>query len=761
MSASARPPVGSARVPLGGTRVSHASAASDPRLQALAWPLDRLGEALEALARAAGFAPQATEALQPPAAVQSPQAPQAEVAGSPTPAQGDVPATLQAWLDWAAARLGLEVEPATAQVPEVLALLPQAGPALLPLADAQGATTFLLLLPSRGAQLRLLGPDRQVRRWPAARLREALCQPFEAPLAGEIDALLLQAEVAPRRQAAVRAALLRERLADTRLAPWWQLRLPPSAPLAAQAWQAGLPQRLLGMVAVFAALYAGEILAWGLVGEGVLSGRLDGGWLIAWVLLLFTLLPLRVGGSGLQAGFARRAASLLKARLLVGALHLDVDRVRREGVGALLGRVIESSALESLAVGGGLSTVVALIELVAAGVVLSLGAAGGAHLALLAAWALVVALACSRVGLRLADWTRQRLALTHALIEQMVGHRTRLAQEQAARREAQDDAALEGYLHRSQALDRALLPLQVWLPAGWMAASLAVLVPGFLAGMPGGSGTAALAISVGGILLAQRAFAGLAGGLGSLARAGIAWQQVAELYRAGAREGQRLPAVFIPRPDGRGTATAGADTGPLIDAQGLHFAHTGGQPVLRGVDLRIQSGERVLLQGPSGGGKSTLAALLTGLRQPQAGLLLLQGLDAPTLGDQWQAWASAAPQFHENHVLSGTVAFNLLMGRQWPPTRATLAEAEALCQELGLGDLLRRMPAGLQQRIGETGWQISHGERSRLFLARALLQRAPLTVLDESFAALDPENLRQCLGCVQRHAGALVVIAHP
>jgi ATP-binding cassette subfamily B protein len=139
----------------------------------------------------------------------------------------------------------------------------------------------------------------------------------------------------------------------------------------------------------------------------------------------------------------------------------------------------------------------------------------------------------------------------------------------------------------------------------------------------------------------------------------------------------------------------------------------------------------------------------------------MQGLDAPTLGAQWASLATAAPQFHENHVLSGSVAFNLLMGREWPPRAEALAEAQALCEELGLGALLSRMPAGLQQRIGETGWQLSHGERSRLFLARALLQRAPLTVLDESFAALDPQTLARCLACARRHAQGLMVIAHP
>jgi ATP-binding cassette subfamily B protein len=95
-------------------------------------------------------------------------------------------------------------------------------------------------------------------------------------------------------------------------------------------------------------------------------------------------------------------------------------------------------------------------------------------------------------------------------------------------------------------------------------------------------------------------------------------------------------------------------------------------------------------------------------------------------------------------------------------TAADLAEARDSCaEELGLGDLLERMPGGLMQLVGETGWQLSHGERSRVFLARALLQRAPLTVMDESFAALDPETLALCLRCVQQRAQTLVVIAHP
>jgi ATP-binding cassette subfamily B protein len=63
--------------------------------------------------------------------------------------------------------------------------------------------------------------------------------------------------------------------------------------------------------------------------------------------------------------------------------------------------------------------------------------------------------------------------------------------------------------------------------------------------------------------------------------------------------------------------------------------------------------------------------------------------------------------------------------------------------------------------VGDGGWQLSHGERSRIFLARALLQNADVTILDESFAALDPENLKTALDCALERAETLVVIAHP
>jgi ATP-binding cassette subfamily B protein len=183
--------------------------------------------------------------------------------------------------------------------------------------------------------------------------------------------------------------------------------------------------------------------------------------------------------------------------------------------------------------------------------------------------------------------------------------------------------------------------------------------------------------------------------------------------------------------------------------------------VLCGANLEIARGERLVLEGASGGGKSTLVSLLAGVREPNSGRVLIDGFDRCTLGaDEWRRRLAAAPQFHENHVLAETFAFNLFLGHPAILTLSDFEEARAICDELGLRDLLDRMPAGMLQMVGETGWQLSHGERSRLYIARALLQDAELVVLDESFAALDPQNLKRAVECVVKRARSLLVIAH-
>jgi ATP-binding cassette subfamily B protein len=210
-------------------------------------------------------------------------------------------------------------------------------------------------------------------------------------------------------------------------------------------------------------------------------------------------------------------------------------------------------------------------------------------------------------------------------------------------------------------------------------------------------------------------------------------------------------------------AVTPSTTGKALQARHVCFTHQGRvDPALKACTLEVERGDRVLLEGGSGSGKSTFASLLAGFRRPSAGVILAGGLDRQTLGDtNWRRLVATAPQYHENHILSAPLGFNLLLARPYPHSERDMREARDLCHELGLGPLLERMPGGLDQMVGETGWQLSQGERSRVFLARALLQNADFVLLDESLAALDPENLRQCLDCVMRQAKTLMVIAHP
>ncbi|MCI5126302.1 MAG: ATP-binding cassette domain-containing protein [Candidatus Electrothrix sp. AR5] len=275
-------------------------------------------------------------------------------------------------------------------------------------------------------------------------------------------------------------------------------------------------------------------------------------------------------------------------------------------------------------------------------------------------------------------------------------------------------------------------------------------------------GVSMFAVSLGGTLLAALALDQLVQSVYQFLKTVMSWEQVYPLYQAACREQARKTPQFVP-------ATCFKEKEkkyPVIQAEKLSFSYPdAGQVksvVLDQCDLTVQAGQYVLLEGASGCGKSTLAVLLSGLRQPDSGSLHLFGFSLASLGEEaWRKRVVIAPQFHQNYVLTETLAFNLLMGRGWPPSQEDLMEAETVCRELGLEELLEAMPSGLQQMVGEGGWRLSHGERSRLFIARTLLQKADLIILDESFAALDPETLQIALFCVLRRAKALLLIAHP
>jgi ATP-binding cassette, subfamily B, bacterial len=704
-------------------------------LAALAWPLDRCAEAIEALARHAGLQPTGSAVGYPMQSFESDQG-------------------IEVYVERVCARLGIAAESVATNGAEVYELLRSAAPALL-LYRTEQAQGVLLLLGTTSRVVKLLDPQLRITKQPLERVRAAVCEHMEAPVVADVDALLAHADISQNERPAIRSVLVQQRLADKRFENCFLLRAPPGTSFLKQLLNAQLPGRLCAMLFAYAALYAFEIFGWSLIGRGALGGTLDAGWLLAWALLLLCMVPLRFIGGWLQGGMSIDAGTLLKQRLLAGALNMEAQTIRQQGGGQLLSRVIESQALESLALNGGFAVLVALLELALAAWVLALGAGGVVHVLALLAWLVVTALLTWRYGRRLRDWTHARLDLTHDLVERMVGHRTRIVQKAPADQHEGEDESLERYVSKSRRFDRAFVPLAGGLPRGWLIVGLLGLAPAFIFGS---ADATSLAIALGGVLLAYRAFAAVVAGLAALLRAGIAAKEVMPLFSAAQKTDEAAGVSAHPV-----SRTASQETNKvLVQIRDLVFRYRPhGEPVIDRCNLIIQRGDRVLLEGSSGGGKSTLASLLVGLLRPESGLLLLDGLDRATLGDAWRQLSTAAPQFHENYILTGTLAFNLLMGRRWPASDEDLAEAEELCRELGLGELIDRMPSGLMQIVGETGWQLSHGERSRVYLARALLQDAELVVLDESFAALDPETLERCLRCALARAATLVVIAHP
>jgi ATP-binding cassette subfamily B protein len=640
---------------------------------------------------------------------------------------------------------------------EVAGLVRGAGPALLRLPGA-GAPCFLALLKGTRRTVTLLGPDLAVHRRPLEAVCATLCQNLETPLQADVERLLDGVGIARRRRARVRAALLRQRLSTARLSDCWLLRLPAGTPVWRQLRHAGVWQRLLALLGVHAVQYGLWLLSWWLLGRGALEGRLDRGWLLAWVLLLLTLVPLRMLVTWLQGTLAISVGGLLKGRLLAGVLRLAPEEMRHQGVGQLLGSVIEAEAVEALALNGGVLGLVAGLELSMAVALFGLVPGGGPLIFLLLAWGGLTGLVGWRALRQRQHWTAARLGLTHDLVERLVGHRTRLAQEAPAHWHDGEDRALAHYLELARGMDRTTAVLLALVPRGWMLLGVLGVTPAFLIGA---TAPATLAVHLGGVLLAAVAYKKLATGLWHLTGAVIAWQQVAPLVHAATRP-DLATAPSLGQVPAASLGVTGA-TAPVLEAHDLVFRYRErGAPILHGCSLRVWPGERILLEGSSGGGKSTLATLLLGLRLPDSGLVLLGGLDRHTLGAAgWRRRVVAAPQFHDNHVFTGTVAFNLLLGRRWPPYPEDLAQAEALCRALGLGALLDRMPAGLLQMVGETGWQLSQGERSQFYIARTLLHGADCLILDESFAALDPETLCQALQCVLERAPTLLVIAHP
>ena len=187
---------------------------------------------------------------------------------------------------------------------------------------------------------------------------------------------------------------------------------------------------------------------------------------------------------------------------------------------------------------------------------------------------------------------------------------------------------------------------------------------------------------------------------------------------------------------------------PLVDG-------TAPTPVLGDFSARIEPGESVALVGATGSGKSTLVALLAGMVSPTAGRVLLGGVDVADLGVDG-ASAVVAPVFQETFLFADTVRENLTLGRPVPDP-----ELERVLHLVAADGFVAELPRGIDTVVGERGVTLSGGQRQRLAIARALLRRPGVLVLDDATSAVDPIVEAEILSNLRAHRGrTLLVVAH-
>jgi len=331
-------------------------------------------------------------------------------------------------------------------------------------------------------------------------------------------------------------------------------------------------------------------------------------------------------------------------------------------------------------------------------------------------------------------------------VEKIAGHRTVLVQHSQDDGE-QEDRMLEQYAQHCAQADRVESFTTAFFSRGWLMLSLSLMAPSLI---KGAASSGAIAITLGGTLLAFRGFVSLISGLRDATDSLISWRELSPIMSSVTQTRMHMT-----------DASAGDSNAVVLAARQISFHHDTRAAVLSKVDLSLNNGERVLLGGSSGSGKSTLAHILAGIRRPTEGLLLLHGMDPDSWGlHRWRRRVVLVSQFHENHILTTSLLDNVLLGLTGEPTTAARLLARSICEDLGLGDLIARMPGGMAQTVGDMGWRLSHGERSRIFIARALVQAPDVLILDESMAALDPWLVEQTRRCVLKHANTLIIIDH-
>ncbi len=194
-----------------------------------------------------------------------------------------------------------------------------------------------------------------------------------------------------------------------------------------------------------------------------------------------------------------------------------------------------------------------------------------------------------------------------------------------------------------------------------------------------------------------------------------------------------------------------------VEFDQVEFEYLPGEPVLRGINLKVEPGEIVALVGSSGGGKSTLIDMIPGFYHPDSGQVLIDGVDIRSL-ELGSLRRNMGIVTQEVILFHDSIFNNIAYGLQ----DITLDAVRQAAQAANADEFIMKLPGGYQTIIGDRGLKLSGGQRQRLSIARAILRNPPILLLDEATSALDTESevlVQEAIDRLVKHR-TTIVIAH-
>ena len=194
-----------------------------------------------------------------------------------------------------------------------------------------------------------------------------------------------------------------------------------------------------------------------------------------------------------------------------------------------------------------------------------------------------------------------------------------------------------------------------------------------------------------------------------------------------------------------------------VELEQVHFSYDGEKDVLNGISISIPAGQTVAFVGPSGGGKTTLANLISRFFDPQSGTVRVGGVDVRDIPKE-ELMNTVSFVFQNSRLIKASVFENVRLGKP----EATREEVMAALKNAQCDDILEKLPDGMDTVIGTKGVYLSGGEQQRIAIARVMLKNTPIIILDEATAFADPDNETRVQAAFSKlsQGKTVIMIAH-